>query len=194
MAEEPLQVAIARSIPERFESARLLVRRPRPGDGADHFAAVAESLDRLRRFPASLSWAMAAPSLEASERFCREGALGWNDRTTMPMLLFLKDTGRFVGCSGLDDFDLGAGRCEIGFWIRTGHGGCGLAAEAVRAIAAFAFAHLGIRRIEALPDEENLPSCRVCEQAGFRLECTLPGERRDPAGRLRNTRRYVLTN
>jgi RimJ/RimL family protein N-acetyltransferase len=48
-----------------------------------------------------------------------------------------------------------------------------------------------MRRIVALPDAANLPSCRVCERAGYVLEGTLRNERMAPDGSLRHTRVYA---
>jgi RimJ/RimL family protein N-acetyltransferase len=179
-------------IPERLETARLLIRCPAAGDGAIVHASVVESLAELRRFPASLGWAMAEPSVEASERFCREGHAGYLQRTGMPMLLFDRSTGEHVGNSGLHRFDWSVPKCEIGWWVRTSRSGRGLMLEAVRAITAFAQDTLGMRRIEALPDDLNVASCRLCERAGYTLEGTLRHERKAPDGALRNTRLYAF--
>lgn len=46
-------------LPDRIDTARLLLRAPRPGDGAVVHASVIETLDDLRRYPASMSWAVA---------------------------------------------------------------------------------------------------------------------------------------
>ena len=154
--------------------------------------SVVESLTALRAFPASLPWAMSEPSVDASEQFCREGEANDRLRTSLPMLLFLKDSQVHVGNSGLHRLDWSVPKCEIGYWVRSRFAGQGYITEAVRAITAFAFRHLGMRRVEALPDEANLPSCRVSERAGYTLEGTLRHERCGPAGDLRNTRVYAV--
>ncbi len=38
---------ILQEFPDRFESERLLIRAPQPGDGAEVHAAISESLDEL---------------------------------------------------------------------------------------------------------------------------------------------------
>lgn len=157
-------------VPAQFETERLVIRAPCAGDGVIVHASVVESLDSLREFPASLPWAVAPPLLEASERFCVEGAATYRALTDMPMLLFLKESGEHVGGSGLHRFDWSVPVGEIGYWCRTRFRGRGLITEAVKAIAAFGFEHLRLARVEALPDERNMASCRVCERAGLRLE------------------------
>ncbi|MEO8812475.1 MAG: hypothetical protein ABI376_06150 [Caulobacteraceae bacterium] len=49
-------------LPDWIETGRLVIRPPRAGDGQSLFEAVAESLTELRKWPASLGWAMAEPS------------------------------------------------------------------------------------------------------------------------------------
>ena len=109
------------------------------------------------------------------------------------MLIFLKASDVYIGGSGLHSFDWSVPKCETGFWLRTGYTKQGLAAEAVVAITEFAFSSLGMRRVEALPDDENLASCKVCERAGYALEGVLRNERAEANGRLRNTRVYAIT-
>lgn len=184
---------VLREVPLQLETERLLIRCPQSGDGQVVHASVVESLSGLREFPASLPWAMAEPSVEASEQFCREGQANYLLRTSLPMLLFLKGTNTHVGNSGLHSFDWSVPKCEIGYWGRTSFARKGLITEAVKAITAFAFEHFDVRRIEALPDDGNLPSCLVCERAGYSLEGTLRHHRLGPDGVLRNTRVYAIT-
>jgi len=187
-----MTVPSLRDVPERFDSERLTIRCPRPGDGPLVHAAVLASLDSLREFPASLPWAMAEPSIETSEQFCREGQAHYLMRSMLPMLLFLKGTETLVGCSGLHAFDWAVPKCEIGYWGHTGFRGQGLVTEAVRAITQLGLATLGMRRIEALPDPGNRASCLVCERAGYVLEGTLRNDRIAPDGTLRDSCVYAV--
>ena len=51
-------------IPEQFETERLLMRAPRAGDGAVVNTSLLETLDDIRRFPASMPWAMEGQPIE----------------------------------------------------------------------------------------------------------------------------------
>src|SRR5205085_806419 len=106
-----------------FESG-LLIRCPRPGDGRVVHASVSESLSSLRQFPVSLPWAMEAPSLDAAERFCREGLANFLRRADMPMLLFCVQPPRTPRTSAIAVFIALTGRCRnassaSGFALRT---------------------------------------------------------------------------
>ena len=56
---------ILRDIPNSFESERLLLRSPRPGDGAMVNAAVLDSLAELRPW---MVWAQQTPTVDDNER------------------------------------------------------------------------------------------------------------------------------
>jgi RimJ/RimL family protein N-acetyltransferase len=177
--------------PDSFESERLTIRAPRPGDGGAVHEAIVETLAALREFPASLPWAMAEPSVEGSESFCRTGYANFIQRKDLPMLLIERSSGSLVGASGLHRFDWSVPRFEIGFWCRQSRQGQGFMTEAVNAITAFAFDTLKARRVEAFSDDLNVRSWRVCERAGFQLEGVMRNARADPNGTLRDTRIYA---
>ncbi|MGA2549616.1 MAG: GNAT family N-acetyltransferase [Burkholderiaceae bacterium] len=185
--------AIPSEIAEQFESERLLLRCPRPEDGAVVFAAVVESLADLRAWPMALPWAQATPSIDASTTFCLNAQKEYRERTAFPMLLIDKVDGEFVGASGLHRIDWTNGRCEIGYWCRTRFRGQGLITEAVLAITRFAVASLGARRIECIMDATNLPSRRVCERAGYRLEDTVESSAQGTGTELRSMCTYAHT-
>jgi RimJ/RimL family protein N-acetyltransferase len=184
---------ILRDLPEQLETQRLVIRPPRAGDGVRFYAAIAESLEDLRRFPASMSWALCKQSVELSERYCREAHANFMTRRELPLLLLLPDGDTVIGCSGLYHCNWKVPRFEVGYWGRSSYQGRGLFTEGVGAIVDFAFNVLGARRVDALPDDENERSWRLCERLGFECEGLLRHERIAPDGTLRNTRIYART-
>jgi hypothetical protein len=180
-------------LPDRLETARLELRAPRPGDGAVLLASVLDTLEDLRRFPASMTWAMVEQTAAQAEDFCRRSAANWILRTDFPFLLFLRETGEHVGACGLHRFDWERRVFEIGWWGRRGFHGRGYVTEAAAAVTAFAFGHLGARRVWCYSDELNEKSWRVAERLGFRHEGTLASERSDPDGTRRDMRLYATT-
>src|SRR5688572_24252530 len=77
------------------------------------------------------------------------------------------DNDRLVGSVALFALDVAQQRGEIGYSLRSDRQGQGVAAEALRAVLAFAFDELGLARIEADADPRNGPSCRLLERLGF---------------------------
>ena len=188
---KPAIKPILLDFPDTLETERLILRAPRPGDGQLVFEAVAETLDDLRRWPASLPWALAEPSPDVSEVFCRHGCAAWITKTDLPMLVFLKEGNVLVGGSGLHSLDWTVPKFEVGYWMRRRMQGRGLATEAVIAVTEFAQSTLGARRIEILSDAENAGSRRVAERAGYVLEGIQRSNRIAPDGELRDTCIYA---
>ncbi|OAI42372.1 acetyltransferase [Verrucomicrobia bacterium SCGC AG-212-E04] len=170
-----------KTIPARLESKRLIMRVPVPSDATVVNAAIRASLPQLKKW---MPWAQKAPTLaETHKRLCEE-AEKFRQGTDIMLLLFAKETGELVGCSGLHRIDWSVPRLEIGYWIATRHAGRGYVSEAVRAIDRFAFKVLGAARVEILCDHRNAPSRRVAERVGYQLEAVLRHQRRDVRGRL----------
>jgi RimJ/RimL family protein N-acetyltransferase len=172
-------------LPDRLETERLILRAPRAGDGRAMNAAVLETLADLQRFPASLPWATPAPSVDDSETFCRRAQATIAARTDLPMLLWCKRTGALAGATGLHRIDWTVPKADIGYWCRRGFQGQGLVTEAVRAVTAFAFDTLGVRRVALHTEEANQASRRVAERAGFTLESVVRQVAAECGGEMR---------
>lgn len=193
METKPAFNPVLLDLPDRIETERLLLRPLRPGDGAMIHASVLETLDDLRRFPASMQWAMHEHLAETTEEFARRGAANWIIRADFPMLATHRDGGEHVGNVGIHRFNWTTRVFEIGWWRRKRFQGQGLITEAARALTEFAFVQLGARRVWCLCDDENARSWRVAERLGFEHEGTLKSERCDPDGTRRTMRVYATT-
>jgi len=68
-----------------------------------------------------------------------------------------------------------ARRAELGYVIARAHCGKGVATAAVRLTLARGFGDLGVNRIEAFVDPDNIASVRVLEKAGLVREAHLRG-------------------
>ena len=174
---------ILRDFPESFETERLLIRCPMPGDGPKDYAAIAESLEELKPW---MPWTRQELSVEVQEENMRRAQVAFLQRSELRLLLFLKGTETLVGSSGLHRIDWAVPKFEIGYWIRTSFTRQGHATEAVQGIMAFAFETLGAQRVEIRCASENRPSARVAERVGFRLEGELRNTEVDAQGKPRN--------
>lgn len=175
----------------RIETDQLVIRPPQPGDGPAHAQAVRESLENLRRWPATLRWALEEPSKEGSEGYCQWAAGEFRERRDFALLLTLRGTGEIVGASGLPNPDWTVPTLEIGWWGRTGYLSQGLITKGSKAVLEWSFEALKARRIYAAVDEENTASWRLCERIGKDYEGRMRHARADPDGRLRNNRTYA---
>ena len=175
---------ILKDFPEAFETERLLIRSPMPGDGRELHAAVRESMNELLPW---MPWPREHGTVEDSEASARVARVRFLERTELRMHFYLKGTETLVGSSGLHRIDWEVPKFETGYWCRTRFAGQGYTTEAVRGIAAFAFDTLGAERVEIRCDPLNRPSARVAERAGFHLEGELRNDALGADGTLRNT-------
>ncbi len=78
-----------------------------------------------------------------------------------------------IGTCGFYSFDEGFHRAETGYELHPAYWQPGIMSEALRAILSFAFATMGLHRIEAVVDEGNERSQRLLRKLGFTHEGTL---------------------
>ncbi|MAT97215.1 MAG: GNAT family N-acetyltransferase [Anaerolineaceae bacterium] len=163
-------------VPPQFETERLLIRCPQPGDGAALYDAIVASKDHLAAWLTWANWPnISLKRAEASILRNRDRYLKGEDMT---MLIFLKGTGELVGGSGLHNPDWQVPKFEIGYWQHVDFGGQGYMTEAVKAIAELAFSHLGAKRLHLECYPHNERSISVAQRCGFQLEARLANYRR----------------
>jgi RimJ/RimL family protein N-acetyltransferase len=175
--------------PDQIETERLIIRSPRPGDGAVINAAVRESINELRPW---MPWAQVVPEVEDTETYVRSAAARFIEREDLGLSLWRKEDGLYVGGSGLHRIDWSVPCMETGYWCRTSLTGQGYITEAAIGIMRFAFEHLHAQRLEIRCDARNTRSAAVAERAGYVLEARLHRHVRAADGvGLRDTLIYV---
>jgi RimJ/RimL family protein N-acetyltransferase len=175
--------------PDLIETERLIIRAPRPGEGAVVNTAIRESIHELRSW---MPWAQLVPEVEDTEMHLRGAAARFVRREDLALSLWRKEDRLYVGGSGLHRIDWSVPRMEIGYWCRTNLAGRGYITEAVIGITRFAFEHLHAQRLEIRCDASNTRSAAVAERAGYVLEAHLHRHMRAADGvGLRDTLIYV---
>lgn len=180
---------ILRDLPPELAGPRVLVRPYRAGDGADLFEAIDESREHLKRW---MPWESSHQQVEDSEVFARQSAAKWLNREELVVGIWARDTGRFLGGSGLHPIDLEVPEFEVGYWIRRTAEGRGYVSETVRLLVRLAFEKLGANRVRLRCDSRNERSAAVARRLGFVHEGTLRCDARDPSGHLRDTMYFSL--
>lgn len=170
--------------PESFDTNRLTIRSPMPGDGVELQAAISETIEDLRPW---MPWADHIPTVEESEENARKARCKFLAREDLRLHLYLKGTSTLVGSSGLHRIDWDVPKFEIGYWMRKRFQRQGYATEAADGITKFAFEVLGARRVEIRCDPKNVKSRRIPERLGFTFEGTLRNNSVTPTGELRDT-------
>jgi ribosomal-protein-serine acetyltransferase len=182
VADDPLM----RHVPFEMRTERLLLRAPRFEDGELVCATVRASLPELKAW---MAWATDAYGPNDAEQWCRRSAVKFLSRAELAYLIFHGQ--EHVGNVSLFAFNWKVPACEIGYWLASSHCGKGFMTEAVAAVAGWAFAALGMERIEIRTDQRNERSGRVAERCRFQLEGVLHHDSRHVDGTLRDTRVYA---
>jgi ribosomal-protein-serine acetyltransferase len=168
-------------LPDQFETERLILCAPKPGDGGIINEAIKESHAELKPW---LTWADPLPTVERSEEMNRLSIAQYIRREVLRLNVLQKSDRLFVGVTSLHHINWSVPAFEIGYWLRTTLAGKGYASESVQGITDFAFRMLGAERMEIRCDLRNDRSAAVAQRAGYTLEGTIRHDMREKDGTL----------
>ncbi|ASK61135.1 GNAT family N-acetyltransferase [Virgibacillus phasianinus] len=175
--------------PHEFETERLLLRMPIPGDGEAVHEAITASINELRPW---MGFAQNDQTKAEVETNTREAHISFLKREKLRMLVFLKDTNQFVGSSGLHNIDWDVRKFEIGYWGDTRFCGKGYMTEAIAGLTVFTFNELHANRVQIQCDSRNSRSRAIPERLGYELEGIIRNEDLSVDGKeLRDTCMYA---
>ena len=166
----------------RRAAGRLVLRSPGP-EHADKFIALAVA---SRRFHAGL--------VSPPRDHARYDALLQRNRADdfEAFLLFRREDEALVGCVNLSQiFRLGFQSAYLGYWIGAPYARRGYMAEGLALVLTEAFRRMKLHRLEANIQPTNVPSRRVVQKLGFRLEGYSPRYLKI-AGRWRDHERWAI--
>jgi len=149
-------------MPERIETERLVLRKPRMDDASAIFHGWAQD-EEVTRY---LTW-RPHQRVEQTEEFVQSCLSAWEYETRFPYMITLKENAEVVG---MIDPRIEGQKVGIGYGARRAHWGKGYVPEATGAIIAWAFAQPSIYRVYATTDVENVASRRVLEKVGMQCE------------------------
>lgn len=171
-------------VPESFETERLLLRMPRPGDGAQLYEAMRETEAEIRKWFGP--WAREPITEEKAEQIAREGQVEFLKRSELLYVSCLKESNILVGRVFLTRIDWTVPKMMIGYWTRTTMQRRGFGLEALVAAVDIVINVLKAKRLEAYIDPRNGPSRSLFERAGFKLEGELRNYGYDNYDEMRN--------
>ncbi|MCP8966964.1 GNAT family N-acetyltransferase [Ectobacillus ponti] len=178
--------------PAMFQTERLQVRKPFPGDGAELYEAVRESVSHLRPWlpiPEQIS------SEEQAEQLVREEHARFLLREQLSFHIYEKDSGQLLGAISLIPTNWDIPKFELRFWTHSRYTRKGYMEEAVRGAVQFAFFKLRAKRLEIRCDSLNEAACSLAAKLGFALEGVLRNDRLAPdTNELRHTSVYAKTD
>ena len=147
-----------------LESARVRLRPYRDDDAEAMFELYSDP--RVMRY-----WSFPAWVEPGQARIYRERArAGMDSGEIFPWAIADAGSDRLIGALTLFSLHVEQRRAEVGYSLSPAYQGRGVAAEALRLALGFAFASLGLRRIEADIDPRNEASARLLEGKSFQKE------------------------
>jgi RimJ/RimL family protein N-acetyltransferase len=168
-------------VPDRLETARLLLRAYHPGDGPMYYAVSQNNQEHLKRFEAG-NPLLGIHSVEDAESIVREFSAGWAARNCFFFGVFEKVNAQFAAQIYVGPTSWDLPEFEVGYVADRDHEGRGFVSEAVRAVLDILFGKLNAHRVTIHCSDANLRSSRVAERCGFTLEGHVRENHRDPQG------------
>jgi ribosomal-protein-serine acetyltransferase len=141
----------------------LLLRPLRDDDVSGLYEAVLESMAEVSPW---LSWCHQDYSINESRQFISSRAEAADSDEWYSFGIFATDTGAFLGGVGLNFINRVHQMGNLGYWVRTAAAGRGIATQAARLMARFAFEQVGLHRVEIVVAISNIASQRVAEKTG----------------------------
>ena len=103
-----------------------------------------------------------------TEAFIQRSKEELKNGTAIHFCIIKKESNEFLGCCGLHDID--TSEVEIGLWLKTTIHRKGYGTETVGALVKFAEEDLAVDYIIYPVDKDNIPSRKIPEKLGFRLQ------------------------
>jgi|ERR1043165_263884 RimJ/RimL family protein N-acetyltransferase len=154
---------IDNQIKTELSDGRILIRRDRAEDATVIYEAVRESIPEVSKW---MSWCHADYAIDETRAFLVSQDEGWTSGTAYGFSIFDVVTGVYYGGVGLNHIVREYRYANLGYWVRTGYAGRGIASSATRLMARFGFEELGLQRVEIVAAVGNLASQRAAEKAG----------------------------
>lgn len=147
-----------------LRTPRFLLRRIVASDAPAVYAGLSDSRVMVH-------YGVSYDSLEATQRemdwyeelFRNSSGIWWG-------ICELQRRAVLLGTCGLNEIEHEHRRAELGYWLIPDYWGSGAAQECVAAVVAHGFDSMGLHRIGAEVDTDNLRSCRLLERLGFQFE------------------------
>ena len=161
-----------------------------PGDGQELYEAKKETRDFLTDFMIWAEELLPESGVDEEtirkndEANIRQAYADFIQRTDIRTQIFRRDTGRFVGSTGLHRFKPNVGHVETGYFIRTSEQRKGFATEAANAMTRYAFEELEARCVTVEIATNNARSRGVAKKLNFAHHGSRPSDLLKPNGEI----------
>lgn len=157
-----------------------------PSFAKRYFEIVSQEVDYLSQW---LAWPVHAKSEDFFLRFINKSLSEYAEGKGMVCAMIYQ--GELVGNISFNRINRHLKTVEIGYWLSEKHQGKGIITRSVQKLIEVAFYELEMEKIQIAAGEDNLPSRRVCERLGMKLEGIITN-RENLNGRIINHAIYGL--
>ncbi|MBK8477372.1 MAG: GNAT family N-acetyltransferase [Opitutaceae bacterium] len=179
------------ALPERLDTERLFLRPYRVGDARWYFTMGQRNLAHLERHESG-NTVFGIHCVDDAAGVLRGFTKHWQERTAFALGVFLQGSEEFAGQLYLEVTHAGLPALNLGFFADCTHVNRGYMTEAAQRGLVFAFAELGAHRVGLWCDDTNVPSRRIAERCGFRLEGHVREDKRHADGSITGSLCYGL--
>ncbi len=109
-------------------------------------------------------------SVEDTIAFLESAPKSFANRESIGFAIELKESGKMIGDCAFHHIEPKHHRTEFGYVLNRNYWGKGYMTEAVREMIRFAFEEMGMHRVAATCDFDNVRSAAVMERCGMKLE------------------------
>lgn len=109
-------------------------------------------------------------SVKQAEELIERLLYRYEMRKQIRWAIVLKETDQLIGTCGFHAIEEEHWKAEIGYELHPDFWGKGIMTEVIQAAIQYGFNEIGLNRIEAFYDPENISSARVLEKNGFIYE------------------------
>lgn len=152
----------------KLETERLILRKFEITDAKDVFENYASS-DEVTRYT---TWETHSNTGVTTE-YLQNLIESYKDGKTFNWAIELKSNHKVIGQIGASNLDENASKIRVGYCIGEKWWNCGIVTEALLEVIKFLFEEVGVNRIEAYHNAQNIASGKVMKKCGMQLEGVL---------------------
>ncbi len=155
------------TFPSQIETSRLCLRAVSESDLPAMLAINGDA--QVVRYLGHAPW----EGMEKAEAWWKRVSAQVTAGTALELVIVSKATGHVIGRCGLFDYEKPDDHAMIGYILHRAHWRQGYMQEALRAFIAHGFQEIGLRRIEARAEADNVASTGLLKSLGFTPEGVL---------------------
>jgi ribosomal-protein-alanine N-acetyltransferase len=145
----------------RLESDRFYLRPISAEDAVDMYLYASDP-DVVRYLPWEPAYSPEAVRPHLQEQVARR-----RRGESLELAIILRENGRMIGSTNLMDMRSQRGQAELGYLLAQSYWGHGIMTEAAYLTLGFGFREIGLEKVIAWADEDNIASQRVMQKLGM---------------------------